>query len=274
MKLSRVNKKGQICSKKVVLAGHGEDERRGEVAQTLGGAQQVQGCVTPIVVRFESLNCVSGEVDDMTLCLTFVEETDSDGSLSHRPALRGSTTSLHSNISDLSLPPPPLPNTLPPPSRTMASPSNESYYLPSSHHGEDSADEASEIVDEDDATYGLTHKRRAKSADRDSDFSEILPLGSSPQQVRRRKKLSQHTSSLESIPDSGVGTLRQTDGDMLREKISAMEKQLKVRMIVSGTEYWKYLNQTKRWWKNKISANNLNIYSREKISLYKQRFCV
>ena len=69
------------------------------------------------------------------------------------------------------------------------SPGNESYYLPS-------ADEASEIIDEDDfhpkrlAGLGVSGVR-AKSVDRDSDFSELTaPLS--------KKKAAR---SLDSIPD-------------------------------------------------------------------------
>ena len=139
--------------------------------------------------------------------MTFAEETD---------AFSRSTSSLQS---DLSAPAPPLPSSLPP---------GTTHFL---SHADDSADEASEIIDEDDAGYLI--KRRAKSAERDSDFSEMAPLGASPpahaREERRRRKLGgASTASLDSIPDSGMGTLRQSDADFLRERIASLEKQLKV----------------------------------------------
>ena len=61
---------------------------------------------------------------------------------------------------------------------------------------------------------------RAKSVDRDSVISESL-LSTSP-----GKRM---TSSADSIPDSGMGTLHQSERDILRERIIHLEKQLKVK---------------------------------------------
>ena len=60
---------------------------------------------------------------------------------------------------------------------------------------------------------------RAKSVDRDSVISESL-LSASP-----GKRM---TSSTDSIPDSGMGTLHQSEREILRERIIHLEKQLKV----------------------------------------------
>lgn len=147
-----------------------------------------------------------GDLDDMTLCVTFPDD-----------AMSRSTSSIQSDVSERSAPP--LPTTLPPPQLVISG--RDAFY-----HHDDSADEASEIVDEDDVV-GVMMTQRARSVERDSDFSESIPLGSSPQQFRRRK-LGQNTSSLDSIADSGMGTLRQSDIDFLRERIATLEKQLKV----------------------------------------------
>ena len=64
---------------------------------------------------------------------------------------------------------------------------------------------------------------RAKSVDRDSVISESL-LSTSP-----GKRM---TSSVDSIPDSGMGTLHQSERDILRERIIHLEKQLKVEFCI------------------------------------------
>ncbi len=177
--------------------------------------------------------------DDMTVSMSFREEDDN--LYEAIPARHGGRSRASSGASDASILPPPLPNTLPPPAnfRRTESPSNDSYYLPSSHHGDDaaSADEASEL--EDDGVLLTFHRpTRAKSADRDSDFSEGGALSSygslSPRVKRRGTRLGKNTGSLDSIPDSGMGTLHQSEKEMFREKISELEKLLKV--IISLTK--------------------------------------
>ena len=151
----------------------------------------------------------SGDLDEMTLSITFPDEA-TDGSAPQSDS-EGA-------------PPPPLPDTLPPNTkRDTRSPSADSFYLPS-HRGEDgacSADEASEIVDEE-------APKRARSVDRDVEFAELAPLGTSPQ-IRNRKKNTSFTGSLDSIPDSGLSTLHQSQSEMLQEKIAELERQVKVR---------------------------------------------
>ncbi len=65
---------------------------------------------------------------------------------------------------------------------------------------------------------------RAKSVDRDSVISESL-LGTSPGGGRRGM-----ASSLDSLPDSGMGTLHQSERDLLKERITQLEKQLRVSL--------------------------------------------
>ena len=165
----------------------------------------------------------TGGIDDVTLTVNFrTEMDDSSSDSSIGPGVKGRAG------------PPPLPVSAPPKPRSRTqSPSNDSYYLPS-YHGDDSADEASEIIDEDDgamplpsklrekaraksADRELRHKSRerelrAKSADRDSDFSEMSL--SSMLQGRPRKAV----TSLESIPDSGVESATHDLGN-LRVKV-------------------------------------------------------
>lgn len=99
--------------------------------------------------------------------------------------------------------------------------SNDSYYLPS-------ADEASEIVDEDDLQpkHSRRHRKppqqvsapRAKSADRDSDFSEMTtttPITESKKKIGK---------SLESIQDdSGY---QDVDFKVLRDKVAYLEEEI------------------------------------------------
>ncbi len=61
------------------------------------------------------------------------------------------------------------------------------------------------------------------SADRDSVISESA-LSSAPS-----KRIN---SSVDSIPDSGVGTLNLSDREILTERIQHLEKELKVSCLV------------------------------------------
>ena len=134
-----------------------------------------------------------------------------------------STSSIDSNASA-----PPLPRTMPPTNRPD-SPSHDSFYLPS-HQGEDSADEASEI--EDDGPTPLRTIPRAKSAERDSDFSEGSFLQNARRSKGKGKNLRVVAGSLESIPDSGMGSLRQDEVvKMMKDRIKELENKLKVSVI-------------------------------------------
>lgn len=132
----------------------------------------------------------------MTIGISFHEESESESSKGVKP--------------------PPLPASFPP-VLTVARPPSQtasSYYVPSDHP--DSADEASDI-DEDPKSL----KGRAKSADRDSDFSESVTTKSS-------KPLS---SSYDSLADSGMGTMRQPHRDATSQKLQQLEKLLKVSWV-------------------------------------------
>ena len=147
----------------------------------------------------------------MTLSLTFHDEYDSasDSGVDHRyqtPESRRHLLSPHGSFKPGS--------------------SYDSLFLPSRHEddGALSADEASEIDIDDNFTL---RKPRAKSVDRESEMSDMM-LSISPRTPSRRSRTPYFTGSLDSIPDSGLGTLHMNNTDMLRDKITHLTRQLKV----------------------------------------------
>ena len=172
-----------------------------------------------------------GDTDDIVMAMNFFDETDEDKSDSSR----GRPIVLSSAVPPLpSTVVPPLPSCLPPPASSLGEmgSSNSSYYLPSPRRDDDtaSADEASEITDEDNACDITATKEfskpmsRAKSVDRDSDYSELAPS-----QRRSNTKLS---ASLDSIPDSGLSTFNQeTESHDVKAMIAGFERQIKVSVL-------------------------------------------
>ena len=87
-------------------------------------------------------------------------------------------------------------------------------HLPLSESGDDKCAASDSFV----AGYNRIPSR-ARSVDRDSDLPESL-LSASPS-----KRMN---SSVDSIPDSGMGTIHQSEKDILQERIQHLERQLKV----------------------------------------------
>ncbi len=215
-----------------------------------------------MTVQFD-VNRFPGMRDDMTLTVDFWGWKDESGSESggRTPTEQNSGAApSHSLDSDSSLgPPPPLPASLPPPpsGRRSESPAVDSMYL-STHQGDDSADEASEIIDEDDGGYRMLQQgapppmraksaerdvkekpeydeRRAKSVERDSGISDTSFL--TPVAPKRRPKSGRPMpGSLESIPDSGMESMSQDDFPRsMRNRIQDLDRKFQVLQHTDNT---------------------------------------
>ena len=163
--------------------------------------------------------CILGDTEEMTLTVNF--DRDLDASDAGGALRKDSKSQSNDSLQSAGSIPPPLPVSIPPSARPLVSPGGESYYSRS-------ADEASEI---DDDLLGRIQKQsshvlqqqqqqvRAKSADRDSDYSELTsaPRGGGGQLAH----------SLDSIPDdSGY---HDPDNRILKDKIAYLEAELKTR---------------------------------------------
>ena len=168
-----------------------------------------------------------GDTDDIVMAMNFFDETDEDKSDGSQR--RGRTV-----IPPSSSVVPPLPSCLPPPASSLGEmgSSNSSYYLPSPRRDDDtaSADEASEITDEDNGCVIAVDKEfakplsRARSVDRDSDYLELA--------VSQRRSNTKLSASLDSIPDSGLSTFNQeTESRDVKAMIAGFERQIKVSVL-------------------------------------------
>ena len=184
--------------------------------------------INNVICLFSSFYLVC-PVDVMSLSLDVWGMTtdESSSEASSAPChQKGLPSDVPSMASDTSLPP--LPASVPP-TKPPCNSSVESYYLPNGdgHHAYDSADEAPDIVDEDDGLKPLKEYPRAKSAERDSDFSEESFLHRA---LHRRKKHEHRLAgSLESIQDSGTGSLNEDYViKSMKQRIAELEAKLQV----------------------------------------------